>query len=98
MNLSPNELREIDNRTISRLVARAKLAEARAERLEKERDKLVTLVRFGFLVTVNGERAKADDVKEPGLRRTLMTVLQAKDTEAARDALAAASSELDFRE
>jgi len=61
--------------------ARAALRDLIAQ--AEQRDDLVTLVRVGFLVTVGGERATADIVGEPKLRELLMTILQAKDTEAA---------------
>lgn len=53
---------------------------------------LTVLVRIGFLVSVDGERANADDVREPQLRKLLFTILQAEDTETATRALAAADS------
>jgi hypothetical protein len=56
-------------------------------RLSEERDKLVALVRIGFLVTINGERADADVVNDPEMRKLLFTILQAKDTAAAIAAL-----------
>ncbi len=60
----------------------------RAERAETALRQAVTLVRIGFLVTVDGERATADTVREPSIRELLLTILQAKDSEsAARAAL-----------
>lgn len=50
---------------------------------ERERKQLVALVRIGFLVTVDGERATPDFVQEPATRELLLKILQAKDTEAA---------------
>ena len=50
--------------------------------------RLVALVRVGFLVTVNGERATADLVRDPETRDLLLTILGAKDTAAAVEALA----------
>lgn len=76
-------------RTWDRLVAARKREEAAvawADRLEP----LVTLVRFGFLVTIGGRRASASDVNEPALRNMLMTILGARDTAAALAALAPA--------
>ena len=54
--------------------------EERAEAAEARVRELVTLVRIGFLVTVDGGRATADTVAEPGLRALLFSILQAEDT------------------
>ncbi len=50
---------------------------------------LVALVRIGFLVTENGERATADLVRHPATRDLLLTILQAKDAHAATAAVLA---------
>lgn len=63
-------------------------AEAEAARLREQAADLVLLVRIGFLVTVDGERATADFVKEEKTRALLLAILQAKDTAAAVAALA----------
>lgn len=71
---------------------RAEASKRQVAALEAEREKLVTLVRVGFLVTVNGERATADTVANPEVRETLFSILQAKDTAAALASLAAQDS------
>lgn len=45
--------------------------------------KLVTLIRVGFLVRVDGERATIDTVRNVELHKLLMTILQAEDSEIA---------------
>lgn len=67
---------------------RALAAEAEAARLREQETKLVTLIRMGFLVTVNGERGRTDIVNDPAHRELLFTILQAKDVEQAVAALA----------
>jgi hypothetical protein len=54
-----------------------------ANDLSKRTRELVTLVRVGFLVRIDGERATVDTVREPELHELLMTILQANDTETA---------------
>lgn len=54
-----------------------------ANNLFKHIAELVTLVRVGFLVRIDGERATVDTVREPELHELLRTILQAKDTEEA---------------
>lgn len=56
-------------------------ASERAAREREQRNRLVTLVRIGFLASVEGERATADLVREPEHRALLMAILQAEDTE-----------------
>jgi len=70
--------------------AEARLGEAQREcvRLQQALAPLVTLVRIGFLVTVNGERAGSEVVKDPATREILFAILKAKDTAAAVEALA----------
>jgi hypothetical protein len=60
---------------------------AERDRLAAQVAELVALVRIGFLVTLDGERATPDLVRNPGLRGLLFTILQAEDTDAARAAL-----------
>lgn len=49
--------------------------------------KLVTLVRVGFLVRVDGERATLDSVRDPDLNKMLRTIMQAVDAEDAAVAI-----------
>ncbi len=44
---------------------------------------LVTLVRIGFLVRVDGERGTPDVVRDPEARKLLMTILQASNADEA---------------
>lgn len=56
--------------------------------LFEQLESLVTLVRIGFLVTVNGEKGRTDVVNDPELRKLLFTILQAQDIAAAISAVA----------
>lgn len=58
------------------------------QRVEEQLASLITLVRLGYLVTVNGERGRTDVVNDPALRDLLFTILQAKDTATAIAAVA----------
>lgn len=54
---------------------------------EKLRDNLITLVRFGFLVNVDGKRATSDTIVDPTLRELLKTILRAETIKDAQDAV-----------
>jgi hypothetical protein len=72
-------------REIAREAWKAGLAVRRAEitRLQAQIRTLALLVRIGFLVTVDGERATTEIVRDPETRKVLMAILQAKDADAA---------------
>lgn len=53
------------------------------ERLRNLVGTLTTLVRIGFLLSVDGERATSDIVRDPETRGLLMSILQAVDSNAA---------------
>lgn len=72
---------------IGQLRENAEAAEARLAVATELQENLVLLVRFGFLVSVNGERATADAIKDGRLRELLFSILQAKDVAAARAVL-----------
>jgi len=65
----------------------------RAETADVREGMLVFLVRFGWLVTVNGERPDASFVRDPGAHDMLLRILQAKDVVAARNALVGLSEQ-----
>ena len=58
-------------------------AEGKNTRLQAQVRTLALLVRIGFLVTVGGERATSDIVRDPETLKLLMAILQAKDADAA---------------
>jgi hypothetical protein len=68
--------------------AMTRIANSRCARLQQAIAPLVTLVRIGFLVTVNGELAGTEVVNDSSTRELLFAILQAKDTAAAVEALA----------
>lgn len=51
------------------------------------RNNLVTLVRFGFIVNVDGRRATSDTIVDPTLRELLKTILRAETIKDAQDAM-----------